>query len=222
MPRTRRNHRKLRRAKANISMKKLSRKVDRLFSTLKPELKVSDSSVTGNKLTSPTFEGEPTDYLRMEIPDPALSSGAGYFNQRIGDMIRVRSLQMRAVVRLQGSNVNAVTVRFLLVRFPKGIVPDSLTYVLANIQTQLAVNSPYSTITRNEFQVLYDKTVTLNNFGNDSKAVRFFKKVNLPVHYIADSVNVSSGGLVLYAFSDTNSSSGPLLDLFMRSRYTDN
>jgi len=222
MPRTRRNHRKLRRAKANISMKKLSRKVDRLFSTLKPELKVSDSSVTGQKLQSPTLEGDLPDYLRMEIPDPALSSGAGYFNHRIGEAIRIRSLQLRSVVRLQGSNVNAVTIRYLLVRFPKGVVPNDLSYILANIQTQLAVNSPYSTVTRNEFQVLYDKTVTLNNFGNDSKSVRFFKKVNLPVYYVGDTAAVSSGGLVLYAFSDTNSGSGPLLDLFMRTRYTDN
>jgi len=222
MPRTRRIPRKLRRSKANVSMKKLSRKVDRLFSTLKPELKISDSSVTSQVLTSPTFESGTPVYLKMIIPDPSLSSGTGYFNKRIGELIRVRSLQMRSVVRLQGSDVNACTIRYLLVRFPKEILPSSLSYVLANIQTQLAVNSPYSSTTRNEFQVLYDKTVTLNNFGNDSKTLRFFKKVNLPIHYIGDTTDVSSGGMMLFVFSDTNSANGPLLDLFMRTRYTDN
>lgn len=217
--RTTTTKRRTNRKKKVNTVKKLNNKVNRMFSTMKPELKVSDSNVVDQALHSPSA-GVSSNWYISFLPDPALTTGTSYYNQRVGSSIRIRSIQVKAVVRFQGSAVVASTIRFLMVRFPKSDVLP-LSSVISNVTEKLAVNSPFNTITRDTFQILWDKRVTLNNFGNDSKHVGLFKKCNLPVNYIADGTSVEDGQIVLYAFSDTNSSEGPLLDIYQRVRYTD-
>jgi len=210
-----RRYKRVRKAKIT-TVKKLNSKVNRMMSTLKPELKVSESAVNAKLIGT---LASPSDFLDMKLPDPNLTTGTSWVNQRIGLKIRIRSISIKGNFHV-GSNPSA-TVRMLLVRAPQGLT-YSPSYYLSNTSNALGVISPFEPSVRDEFQVVWDKTVAINPFGADRYNFNFFKKVNFPVSYIGNGTSIANGGLTLFVFSDQPAgSTNPLLNLYARIRYTD-
>lgn len=210
---------KSRKGKSKVkTVRQLNRKVMSMMSTLKPELKVSTSNMLGQNIQSPV--GGTSNYGIMVIPNPNLLPGTSYDNERIGQKIRLRSIQIKGTIRCDPSTPVASTVRFLLVRYPK-TGPLPLTSLLSNTTQPNAVNSMLTTTYREQFQVLYDKCVVLNPYGNEERHVNIFKKCNFPVDYIFSGSTVTNGEIYLFIFSNFDGSNAPKCDLVSRVRYTD-
>ncbi len=162
---------------------------------------------------------------------PLISVGAGDApNQRDGNVINLRSLQMRMLLENQ-NNTLSVIVRVLLVRVLRQDVEDLIVtgseLGLLSTATIPSLRNMFG-VARNTYRVLMDKKVflgssstTLGNVLNDEKLIKFYKKWKKPIKIkyassSADSPRMNSLYLVFLSTIATN-----IVSFQTRVRFTD-
>jgi len=186
----------------------------------KPELNVVDSTLDGAEIHWATGTPGSTTYTAMQLPDPSLTTGTGYYGNRIGSKIMIKRIEIRGFLKInQDAAKDSASVRVMLVRFPKTVTVATPSYVLSNVTQGLGIVSPYNTVTRAEYNVLWDRRVGLAKFGGDTKIFTYSKNCNYVVNYVGDGTSVANGGLVLFVFSDQDGANPPIMDLFARIKY---
>lgn len=153
----------------------------------------------------------------------AQSAGASTDTSRIGDAVRVQSLDfyLRTYIASGADICNAV--RFIIFYW-KGYnnVPPTNAQLL---QFAATANSPFSPINhdfRDNFQVVRDKVINLSYYGGNQYI--YHKKINLRnklIKFSAGSATVGFNQLYIFITSDSNGTLDPILTYTGRVNFTD-
>jgi len=195
--------------KAAYSVAALNKKVNKLARDTKPEKKHA------------IFNGTPGNIDDTGTIQPLVAIPRGDTDQtRIGVRVRLTSMQGRA--RIQATGVSCATVRVILYRDRNSLVtvPASILRYVASGQ---AVISPYADDTRQDFQVLMDKTFQVSpGQSNDAVTFNFGRKLGKKVLW-NDSDVIEQGDIKMLAISShpAGSSSKPTFAISGQFFYTD-
>ena len=141
-------------------------------------------------------------------------------NQRNGEKLRIKSLNISAVAQKNGG-VDNTLVKFVLVKCPT-VHSDT------SPATQVYVDPLMCTFRNMDFTkkytVVWTKTVSLSTISN-KKLIDKYIKLNLPVSYTSsagDSVEANQYFLMITSDQANNAASLPTITLKTRVRYIDN
>jgi len=177
------------------------------------------------------------EWTGIGIAYPALG---GANNQRLGQDIKVKSLQGKGTVSVAESD-DFDTVRFVVMQYLDSNTSDNYPYGdLGHCvqQTWLDVNTgdypyimPFKTQTKSAYRVLYDKTFFTDKGGNAQLPIEFLiTSKDLAVsklHYLDNedtSVNLpglSEGLIICFACSDSTTSPHPRIQMTFKLNYID-
>lgn len=189
-----------------------------------------------NSATTIGSSGSSTGWLN------GLTSGAGA-STRIANKVRLTSLNIRLAV--YGASTPYDSLRIMLVRWKYmppnvgvGSIPP-MAAVLQSVSPIFAMQSPYNWTSRGMFEVLYDKVIQVNcqfDLGTPLITPPGFIPYYTPVKRItinrrigkttvwsdgASANNITRGGIIMYAISNSASMPHPTLTFYMRFKYQD-
>lgn len=194
-----------------------------------PELKYLDGNVSGSNVPHTTG----AIWSLNEIPQ-------GYTaNQRAGDQIRLKSIQLRFDLRNNISNLAPIYVRLLVIRDTQsnGAVPSALSDVLATPSTPHTSFLNLSS-TRGRFRVLRDKVIRLGPATsaasvpagtiqmNASDESKFFGRILLKMNKLMDftsslGTSYKTGNILLCVASSEAAGNEANISWRVRVRWTD-
>lgn len=155
MPKQQR-YRKRRSFKRRRGLGNRVRRLARIVRTLKPEVKYSQGGVTSHAITN--------DFDSMVMPTDTISVGPGYFDERIGDQIRLRSFRIRGhFTLLAGHGARHIRmIAFFYKGNPDSVVTTPISignFIMDSVwsNTNLAPYAFYDWHNNKVFDVVYDK-----------------------------------------------------------------
>jgi len=177
------------------------------------------------------------EWTGIGIAYPALG---GANNQRLGQDIKVKSLQGKGTISVAESD-DFDTVRFVVMQYLDSNTSDNYPYGdLGHCvqQTWLDLNTgdypyimPFKTQTKSAYRVLYDKTFFTDKGGNAQVPVEFLITAKdlavSKLHFLDNedtSVNLpglSEGLIVCFGCSDSTTSPHPRIQMVFKLNYVD-
>jgi len=135
----------------------------------------------------------------------AIDQGFGP-TQRIGNQVRAVSISVRYKIYVSpGNNSQSCRVIFFI---DNANTLTAANQILKNVGTVNAVNSPFNDEDKTNFKVLSDKTYPLVAFGGAPSGItaRFYKKLNIPVHFEDTTSTVFKNMIKMLLISDVATS----------------
>lgn len=147
---------------------------------------------------------------------------------RDGDEIAPQSLELRLGVRHNGSGQPRQLVRVLIVQAKERFVPDTRTSTPSNTAVlkyggtaAYAPLSPFDWNNREHFTVLFDKTYTVSNTGEQARIDQVRIKLSRKIRFAeAGSVTAERGQIYMVRYSNEGAN-GPYMSWVTRTTYTD-
>lgn len=175
----------------NQAIKKIQRKLKKFPD---PERKYTSgtASYTGDQAS---FDGAIVD-----ITDN-ISQGTADSNQRIGDKIHAKYLDIRGHVTPNSSTVRAVFC-FMVVKVKDGSTLSALSSIWDSTGSSSAVAGMQKWDTFNQYKVLYYKRIPILATYEGAKLFSKRIKLNFPIEYSAAGTTTDRNSLFLVAWSD--------------------
>jgi len=162
------------------------------------------------------------------------STAAGSdFTDRIGRKIQMKSVQMRANIRLDptSTNINHACATRCIIYYDKqwngaSLGSTNIADLLARADntTDLPTISPVNLNNRDRYKILMDKHLTID-MGKQSTTLKFYKKINLETVY---NVNTNGAGAIqtgalLFWYGGTHvaGDNDAQMSYFIRTRFID-
>jgi len=141
------------------------------------------------------------------------------YDERTGLSVKATSMFLRWSVKLDpAATLNQIRCIVFIDQENLGSTPTSS----ALLEQSGNYQSPLNHATANRFNILYDRTVTLDVNGKAVIDMKMFKKISLHLKYTdATATSYYNTGLYIAFISDNNTAS-PIVDFYHRLRYVDN
>lgn len=181
-----------------------------------PEIKWSDA-------TNASFTNVPTIGYTSSLMT-SISQGASGNNNRIGDVITAKTLEVRFDMRDLGFNASTYRLIVVIDRENQGLGTSS---VFPGFNTILGPLTPLDEalfMQARSFKILHDSTYCFGGSNSAYKVSRVLKinLKNLKIPFIPTSSTPQRNALRVYAISDIdNASTPPTLLWYARLRFTD-
>lgn len=181
----------------------------------KPELKAYETSSFGQAPNDSTG-------LAYNLALPAAGTGD---NQRIGDEIRLNSVNVRIRVQVNASSPDTQVLKYYILWDKRGNSVSSAS----DIQSPVANGTAMASLAfsnwdkKSQFRILKTGNITVNPVGQpgDVKNKEIYMKLrNLMTHFDATTTTVNSGALKLVVVSGS-ASILPTFDMISRVTYYD-
>jgi len=175
------------------------------------------------KIQAGTVSSTP-DRTGNVYPLTQMAQGIDYANNRVGDSIKLQTIQFRAKVLLNGS-ATGTACRVLVVRdlFNIGGGDPTTAQILQDVASTFAPLSPMNWLLRDRFSVLCDETFDLSSGGNQCATFYWNVAHEGHVKYVGTTAAAASNGpgsLYLVAISD-EATNTPALSVDFRVTFTD-
>lgn len=196
-----------RRKRATLAAK--VKKIQKVLSKRKPELKYAYASAIDT-----TVNNNPSNFL---IPYRNVNTGINDFQQRIGDKIVARNVNVKGFITLPAGGNGSI---FRCVAFIYKKNPDAITVTPATVwnlymesvtmNTVNAVNAFNDWDNKRSFHLVYDKSIVLNpNVSTLATISKFNFNIKIPksyqkVDYNAGTAFPSSNELIIGFISNTD------------------
>lgn len=144
-------------------------------------------------------------------------------NQRTGQSILIKSVQLKGLLTSTASNPN--WVRILLV-LDKQTISDSTAALsdILDVSTNTYFTAPLKVDNFGRFKILYDRQFMFNDASNQYKKLNVFKKFKQ--HHVryngTGTGDIQKGDMNFFLVSQNGTPNGVDFDYFMRTRYHDN
>lgn len=126
---------------------------------------------------------------------------------RVGDKVAIERIEFRANGGMNAAGANANQLRILIIRDKTGSLGTTVSNVLysGTLGTANAAQCPFNEDQRQNFEVLFDKTVILDgvsNFQFQTKYLKHWKKPK-PVYFNNNTTTINKGQIKVLFISDT-------------------
>lgn len=149
-----------------------------------------------------TYTGDQASYdgAIVDITD-GISQGTADSNQRIGDKIHAKYLDLRGHVTPNSNTVRAVFC-FMVVKVKDGSTLSALSSIWDATGSPSAVAGMQKWDTMNEYKILYYKRIPILATYEGAKLFSKRIKLNFPIEYASASTTTDRNSLYLVAWSD--------------------
>lgn len=154
----------------------------------------------------------------------SIVAGTGIVKNRIGNKIKLRSIDLRVKSYLGALSDSNNVVRIIVLQWRDA--PATLLYASQIVYdwatTTPSVNSGYNPTEAGKFRILYDKRITLSSAGTSTyNAKRIIYKLDKNIVYNFTSGATQGGEIFIFTVSDSGATPHPYCDVMMRVKYTD-
>lgn len=158
----------------------------------------------------------------LDVLGGNISQGAGALNERVGDSIKLKLLQLKGTLTYNPTLGGVQRIRVLLLWKPE-VIALSNVQILADAGTADTTTSFYTWDNKPYFHILMDRTYTLSS-DRQQVFLNMTKRLNKHVKFQTGSSALKTNELVLFPVSDTGVGAGnfPQFTANIRIQYLDN
>ncbi len=145
-------------------------------------------------------------------------------NTRDGAQIKLTSFQIKGQCQLHTSATSSVVRLMLILDKQTNQAIYTTADLLSNVTTVDSINAPLNLDNKHRFVVLWDKTLTMSEIGNEVRQFKYYRKLSLKLRFDASTgaiADLTSYSLSLVRISNETTNL-PNYSAIIRLRYVDN